>query len=284
MTGFIWLRDAMAQFLNWHTGQMSRTRQMRESKALPARSEGNSEQWLQAPSTLACPKGGVDVWRVRLDEPEAGGTETSILSRDEDARASRFHFEKDRIYFTRCRSALRRLLAGYLSVPAAEICFKYLSGGKPQLAVHQNPGALEFNVSHSGSIALIAVGSGQRIGVDIERIRSDADTGALAERFFSVRERAGLRALPDHLRVEGFFACWTRKEAFLKATGDGLSFPLADFSVSTNPDVPPQLEEIRGDTEAGKRWFMADLSVADDYRAAVTSDASISVVNTYAWN
>ncbi|HSZ61439.1 MAG TPA: 4'-phosphopantetheinyl transferase superfamily protein [Terriglobales bacterium] len=257
---------------------------MRESKALPARSEGNSGQWLQAPSTLTCSTGDVDVWRVRLDEPEGAGTEASILAPDENVRASRFHFEKDRVHFVRCRSALRRLLAAYLSVRAAEICFEYLSGGKPQLAVYQNSSALEFNVSHSGSIALIAVGSGQRIGVDIEKIRPDVDADALAERFFSVRERAGLRALPDHLRVAGFFACWTRKEAFLKATGDGLSFPLADFSVSTNPDVPPQLEEIRGDREAGKKWLMADLSVGNGYRAAVTSEGPLRAVNTYAWN
>lgn len=257
---------------------------MRESKALPMRSEGNSGQWLQAPSILACPAGGADVWRVRLDEPEASGTEASVLSADENARASRFHFEKDRVYFTRCRSALRRLLAGYLQVPAEEICFNYSTGGKPQLAVDQNPRALEFNLSHSGRIALIAVGSEQRIGVDVEKIRLDVDTGALAERFFSVRERAGLRALPDDLRVAGFFACWTRKEAFLKATGDGLSFPLTDFSVSTHPDLPPQVEEIRGEVEAGKKWFMGGLFVGDGYRATVASDASISVVRTYAWN
>jgi 4'-phosphopantetheinyl transferase len=246
---------------------------MRESKPLPVRSEGKSGQI-----------GGVDVWRVPLDEPETRETEASVLSPDESARASRFHFEKDRVYFARCRSALRRLLAAYLSVPAAGICFEYPSGGKPQLAVYQNPGALEFNVSHSGSIALIAVAREQRIGVDIEKIRPDVDADALAERFFSVRERAGLRALPDRLRVAGFFACWTRKEAFLKATGEGLAFPLADFSVSTSPDVPPQLEEIRGDTEIGKEWFMADLSVGNDYRAALVSDVSHCIVNIYAWD
>lgn len=265
-------------------GQMTRTRQMRESKALPERPEGNSGQWSQGPAVLACQTGGVDVWKVRLDEPETAGSQASILSPDEKARVGRFHFEKDRVYFMRCRSSLRRLLAGYLQVPAAEICFKYLSGGKPQIADYQNRRALEFNVSHSGSVALIAVGSEQRIGVDIEKIRLDVDAGALAERFFSVRERAGLRALPDHLRVAGFFACWTRKEAFLKATGDGLSFPLADFSVSTGPDVSAQLEEIRGDAKIGKKWFMADLSVGNGYRAAVASDTSRCVVNTYAWS
>ena len=248
----------------------------------PGRTEANLGKWSKAPSTLSWPTGRIDVWKVRFDEPEAARSEASVLSADENARASRFHFEKDRDYFIRCRSALRCLLAGYLSVSAAEICFQYLPGGKPQLAVHQNPSALEFNVSHSGSIALIAMGSGRRIGVDIEKIRLDVDTEALAERFFSVRERAGLRALPDHLRVAGFFACWTRKEAFLKATGEGLSFPLTDFSVSTHPDLPPQVEEIRGDIEAGKKWFLTDIDVGDGYRGAMASDASFSVVNTYA--
>jgi len=133
-------------------------------------------------------------------------------------------------------------------------------------------------------MALIAVGSEHRLGVDIEKIRSDVDTASLAERFFSLRERAGLRALPDDLRVPGFYACWTRKEAFLKATGEGLSFPLVDFSVTTHPDLDPELEEIRGNTEARKQWFLADLSVVDGYRATVALDRSPSRLETYAWN
>jgi 4'-phosphopantetheinyl transferase len=230
------------------------------------------------------PSGRVDVWRVRLDEPAKAGSEVVVLSPDEIARASRFHFEKDRIHFTQCRSALRGLLADYLSIPAAEIRFEYLTSGKPQLAAEQNPSALQFNVSHSSNMALIAVGSEHRLGVDIEKIRGDVDTAALAERFFSVRERAGLQALPDHLRVPGFFACWTRKEAFLKATGEGLSFPLADFSVTTHPDLHPELEEIKGSTDEGKQWFLADLSVVDGFRATVVRERSAYRLETYAWN
>ncbi len=230
------------------------------------------------------PAGRVDVWRVRLDELAKAGSAAGVLSPDEVARASRFHFEKDRIHFTRCRSALRGLLADYLAIPATEIRFDYLTSGKPQLAAEQNPQALQFNVSHSANMALIAVGSEHRLGVDIEKIRSDVDTTSLAERFFSLRERAGLQALPDHLRVPGFFACWTRKEAFLKATGDGLSFPLADFSVTTHPDLDPELEDINGDTEAGKQWFLADLGVVDGYRATVAVERSHFRLETYAWN
>jgi len=237
--------------------------------------------WSEAPSPPAFPIGRVDVWRVRLDEPASAGSEASVLSADEIARASRFHFDKDRIHFTRCRSALRSILSGYLAIPVTEIRFEYLASGKPQLEAGQNPRALQFNVSHSANMALIAVGSEHRLGVDIEKIRDDVDTNSLAERFFSVRERAGLQALPDHLRVQGFFACWTRKEAFLKATGDGLSFPLADFSVTAHPDTDPALEEIRGNTEARKKWFLKDLSVAIGYRAAVAGEGAFSRLETY---
>ena len=258
---------------------------MKEVSAL----SGNPRQrpdtsWSQTPSASAFPTGRVDVWRVRLDEPAMAGSVASVLSPDEIARASRFHFEKDRIHFTRCRSALRTLLAGYLAIPATEIRFEYPTGGKPQLAAEQNSRALQFNVSHSANMALIAVSSEHRLGVDIEKIRGDVDTASLAERFFSLRERAGLQALPDRLRVPGFFACWTRKEAFLKATGDGLSFPLADFSVTTHPDLDPELEEINGNTEAGKLWFLADLSVVDGYRATVVVEGAFSRLETYSWN
>jgi len=264
---------------------MTRIRKMKDVSALAGDSKQSHDgSWPQAPLPPVFPTGRVDLWRVRLDEPAKASSEASVLSPDEIVRAGRFHFEKDRIHFTRCRSALRGLLAGYLAIPAAEILFEYLASGKPQLAAEQNPRALQFNVSHSAGIALIAVGSQHRLGVDIERISSEVDTAALAERFFSLRERAGLRALPDHLRVLGFFACWTRKEAFLKATGDGLSFPLAEFSVTTHPDLDPALEEIRGNTEARKQWFLADLCVVDGYRATVAAEGALPRLETYTQN
>jgi len=230
------------------------------------------------------PTGRVDVWSVRLDEPARAGSAVAVLSPDEIARASRFHFEKDRIHFTQCRSALRDRLTGYIAIPAAEIRFEYLASGKPQLAGEQNPRGLQFNVSHSANMALIAVGSEHRLGVDIEKIRGDVDTTALAERFFSLRERAGLQALPEHLRVPGFFACWTRKEAFLKATGEGFSFPLEDFSVTTHPDLDPELEEIKGSADAGIQWFLADLRVVEGFRATVARERSPYRLKTRAWN
>jgi 4'-phosphopantetheinyl transferase len=253
---------------------------MKEVSALGDPKQRAGDLRPQTACTPPFPSSRIDVWTVRLDEPATAGSGASVLSPDEILRASRFHFEKDRIHFTRCRSALRRLLAGYLAIPATEIRFEYLASGKPQLAGAQNPGALQFNVSHSAGIALIAIGSERRLGVDIEKIRDDVDTTSLAERFFSLRERAGLEALPSHLRLPGFFACWTRKEAFLKATGDGLSFPLADFSVTTHPALDPMLEEIRGNTEAAQQWSLADLSVVDGYRATVAVEGAFPRLET----
>jgi 4'-phosphopantetheinyl transferase len=238
----------------------------------------------QASLTPRCPTDHIDIWKVSLGRPVRAGCEAGVLSPDEIARANRFHFDKDRIHFTQCRLALRSVLAAYIAVPASEIRFEYLNGGKPQLVADQNPRGIQFNVSHSGNMALLAIGDGYRVGVDIEKIRGDVDAIALAERFFSIRERNGLRALPDDLRVLGFFACWTRKEAFVKATGEGLSFPLADFSVTTHPDCDPELEEVRGNAEAHKQWFLADLSIVDGYRATVAVEGTPSRTATYSWN
>ena len=229
------------------------------------------------------------IWKVHLDGPALADSEESVLSSDETARANRFHFERDRARFIRCRSALRRLLGEYLALSAAEIRFKYLTNGKPQVDAEQNLRSLQFNVSHSADLALIAVGAigaignEKQLGVDIEKIRGDVDTNLLSERFFSPLEREGLRWLPEHLRVPGFFACWTRKEAFLKATGDGLSVPLAGFSVSTHPDRDPEVAEIRGDAQAGKQWFLADLNVEEDYRAAMAVECPHVWLETYAF-
>jgi 4'-phosphopantetheinyl transferase len=214
------------------------------------------QSWSEGTSSPDLSSDRVDVWRVHLDLSLSAVSASSVLSAGELTRASRFHFEKDRLHFTRCRAALRLLLSRYLGIPAVEKRFEYQPSGKPVLVAQQNPHRLQFNVSHSAGLALIAVSAGHRVGVDIEKTRAEVDITALAERFFSVRERTGLRALPDHPRVPAFFACWTRKESFLKATGDGLSFPLVGFSVTTHPDLDPALEEIRGNTEARKQWFL----------------------------
>jgi 4'-phosphopantetheinyl transferase len=243
---------------------------------------GKSQPWSEGPSSLDLSSDRIDVWRVPLDEPSSTFPPSGVLSSDELDRAQRFHFEKDRLNFVRCRSALRFVLGRYLGIPAADLRFAYQPGGKPELTAQQNPHQLRFNVSHSAQLALIAVSAVHRLGIDIEKEDAGVDIAALSERFFSTRERAGLRALPDRLRVAGFFACWTRKESFLKATGDGLSVPLTDFSVTTHPELDAALEEFKGDTQAQKQWFLADLRVVSGYRATVAIESSFARVKTYA--
>ncbi len=242
---------------------------------------GKARAWSKGPEFLDLSNERVDVWRIDLDEPSSSAFAVGILSPDELARAGRFHFEKDRLHFARCRSALRSLLSRYLCLSAAGLRFEYQPNGKPELAPRQNQRRLRFNVSHSASLALIAVSAVHNLGIDIEQICCDVDVAALAKGFFSTREQAVLRDLPDRLRVEAFFACWTRKESFLKATGDGLSFPLADFSVTAHPELDPTLEEIRGSNEDAKQWRLEDLTVADGYRATVAVDGSFSSLKTY---
>ncbi|MGA9526806.1 MAG: 4'-phosphopantetheinyl transferase superfamily protein [Terriglobales bacterium] len=240
-----------------------------------------SQHGLKGPDKLALLTSHVDVWRLRLDDPAVGETRHAIseskgvLSLDELNRAARFHFERDCARFVRCRAALRGLLARYLDIAPADIRFSYNASGKPEVAPDQNPGRLRFNVSHSENTALIAVGPVDDLGVDIEKVRVEVNTADLAERFFSARERKALRELPQPLRLLAFYACWTRKEAFLKAMGDGLGFPLSDFSVSVHPDVEPRVEEIQGDAEAGREWSLIDLSAVNTGRLE-TPESAIS--------
>jgi len=237
--------------------------------------------WSEGPLSPELSSEHIDIWRVHLDQPRSTTSADSVLSLDEHTRAKRFFFEEDRLHFIRCRSALRLLLSRYLGIPPADIRFDYRPGGKPELAAQQSSCRLRFNVSHSGRLALIAVSADRRIGIDIEKKCADVEITVLAKRFFSSRERAGLQALPDFLRVAAFFACWTRKESFLKATGAGLSFPMADFSVTTHPDLDPALEEIGGNIEARNQWALADLNVVDGYRATVAVEGSLSRLEMY---
>jgi 4'-phosphopantetheinyl transferase len=124
----------------------------------------------------------VQILHRSVDEPPTAGSEASVPSLDEITRASRFYFQKDRIHYTRCRSAHRGRLAGCLAIPTSEIRFEHLTSGKPRLAVEQNPGAPQFNASHSVDTPLLAVGSEHQLGVDIEKIRADVDTNSLADR------------------------------------------------------------------------------------------------------
>jgi 4'-phosphopantetheinyl transferase len=237
-------------------------------------------RWQRGPAERSLRIGHVDVWRVRLGNVEPS-VDSEILSPDESERAQRFHFEKDRLYFQHCRSKLRQILSVYLGIGPGEIRFEYEWNGKPRLFPGQNLFQLQFNVSHSDNIALIAVGRAHALGIDIEKIRQEVDINTMAERFLSARELDGLASLPGELRLLAFFACWTRKEAFLKATGFGLSYPLSDFSVTTDPGSRPTIREIKGDEDLAKMWSLMDIDVDEGYRAAVAVDHESPTLSTF---
>src|SRR5688572_27234414 len=188
------------------------------------------EPWRSAPKTLSLPDDCVHVWRAALDP-----TPDTLLSGDEREKAALFHFEKDRQRYIAARTALRQLIARYENVPAEKIEFTYNAFGKP--ALKKSP--LRFNTSHSADLALFAFTLRNNIGVDLERIRPDFAAREIAGQFFSPDEIAALRALPPAAQIEAFFRCWTRKEAFIKAHGSGLSLPLHRFVVSL--DDPARL-------------------------------------------
>jgi 4'-phosphopantetheinyl transferase len=226
--------------------------------------------WRPAPETLILHRDEVHVWRAPLDLPEVQVCRLwSILAGDERQRAERYVFEKDRRHFVVARGVLRVLLGRYLQQDQQQLCFTYGSHGKPALVTATTGELLHFNVSHSHGLALYAMTHGRELGVDVELIRPAVAQEMIAERFFSSREVTILRALPGALQGTAFFACWTRKEAFIKAKGDGLALPLDQFDVSLAPGEPAALLRTAWDPQEAARWTMQDLAPAPGYRAAV---------------
>lgn len=222
----------------------------------------------------ALPADEVHVWRVEL-EPSADEVAelARTLAEEERERAARFHFARDRRRYVVARATLRRILAGYLDADPSEVAFTYAAAGKPELArPSAAPGAgpaLRFNVSHAHERALVAVNWGRRIGVDIEWIRSIEDREGVARRFFSEGERFDLETLGEAERGVAFFTCWTRKEAYLKATGAGVTAALDGFRVSLLPGEPARLLETRDDPDERDRWTLAEVPCGEGYVGAL---------------
>jgi 4'-phosphopantetheinyl transferase len=210
----------------------------------------------------------IRVWRVHLDRPPSRSERLEqLLSSDEMDRARRFHFDRDRRRFTIARGALRTILGGYLQMNPMSIVFDYEPQGKPFLAPAAS--SIRFNVAHSGELALIAVSREREVGVDVELMRSLTGAEQIPELFFSPREAAIFRSLPHDLAEPAFFACWTRKEAYIKARGGGLSIPLDCFDVSLEPGKPAALLEVRDDPIEVSRWGMVELQPASGYAGAL---------------
>ena len=213
----------------------------------------------------------VHVWSVRLDVPPDADS-LQLLSSGERERAQRFRRPQDRDRFVRAHAALRRLLGAYLALPAHELRFDHGPQGKPSLDASTHPDAPRFNLSHAAGLALVAITRAGDVGADVERVRPLDDLEDIAERFFSPAERQALLALDPGDRTAAFFRCWTRKEAFIKARGDGLSRPLDSFQVpldasaTVTADFPFRVRDLR---EPGARWPLAPLEPANGYVGAV---------------
>lgn len=218
----------------------------------------------------------VHVWRIRVDD-ENGDDAWPVLSHDERDRAHRFHFEIHRRSFVVSHAATRRILAGYANISAESVAFTTGEFGKPSLA---NAPSLEFNLSHSGDLALLAVSGSGDVGVDVEQWNAEIDHLNLAEHFFSEGERAALRGLAhaDDQVVAGFFAAWSRKEAYLKASGHGITRGLHHFDVSLVPGEPARLIADQMDDAATERWVMCELPAGDGYSAALVAAAPVDQV------
>jgi len=213
-------------------------------------------------------EGEVHAWRVPLERSDAELLRLrGTLSIEETARAERFYFQRDRDAFVATRGMLRELLGRYLRRSPAEIAFEYGPYGKPDLRKASPPLPLNFNVSHSHGLALMAFSLGRRLGIDVESIRPEVAGEEIAERFFSPREVAELLSLPPEMRAEGFFLCWTRKEAYVKAIGDGLQIPLKSFHVNLTPSEPERLESADS-----VRWTLRSLRPRAGFVGALVAE------------
>jgi len=219
---------------------------------------------------IELPGDEVHLWRIDFDAVRAEEARwQKVLSPDETARASRFHFAVDRQRYTISRGVLRTILAGYLATDAKGLNFIYSSKEKPSLSEAYSREGVMFNISHSGSLGLLAFAREREIGVDVEAVRSDFEVEAIARRFFSAHEQEQLAVLPEQERFEAFFRCWTRKEAYIKATGDGLSLPLDQFDVSILPGHFDALIATRPDRSEAARWLLREVSAGPGYVAAL---------------
>ncbi len=226
--------------------------------------------WKLGPSRLVMGDDEVHVWRIPLEQPDAVRRALfETLADDERQKAERFRFEKDRKHFVAGRGGLRAILSRYLDLEPEQLRFSYNHYGKPALVAERGGEGLSFNLSHAAGVALCALTSGRAIGVDVEFIREDFAVFDIAERFFSPKEVEALRALPPDAHAPAFFNCWTRKEAYIKALGEGLSHPLDTFTVSLAPGEPAALLATENEPAAAQEWTLKEVPLKDGYVAAV---------------
>ena len=241
----------------------------------------DTETWRPDSAEVTFPSDRIDIWRVYIDDALLSDS-FEMLSPDELARAARFHCDRDRRRFAGCRSVLRTLLGRYLTTSPSRVRFRYEKNGKPELADLPNSAPLHFNVAHSEGLALIAITSGRAVGVDVERIR-ELEVLEVAKHFFSEREVKALLSLPENLRQPAFFACWTRKEALIKAMSEGFSRPLPEVGLFEPADCLASLSDVKGEPAAVSGWSMVDMRPAEGFRGALAFEGSPCRMECRCW-
>ncbi|MGH9278724.1 MAG: 4'-phosphopantetheinyl transferase family protein [Acidimicrobiales bacterium] len=212
----------------------------------------------------------MQVWRLWVDTLGPGRDDLAMLLSDEErARADRFRFAPDRRRFVVTHAWLRQILGHYLDRDPGEVRFVPNRWGKPEIDGEAGSMAVGLSISHSADLALAAIACGRRVGVDVERIRDDIDVMAIADGQFAPTERRALHALPPAMRCRAFFTCWTRKEAYVKADGRGLSIPFDAFDVAVSSVEPAGLLSASWESGEASLWSWRDLDAAPGYAAAL---------------
>lgn len=235
---------------------------------------GLTSEWTAGPPSPTLGAGDVHLWSVGLDVDDAElDSLAALLDAGERARAARFRFDQHRRRWIASRAMLRAILSRYVPTPAADIEFTVEPGGKPHLRGDGHGGHVHFNFSHADDVALLGVTSFGPVGVDVERVQPMPDAELIAETHFAPGERERLRRLGPAGIDSGFFSCWTRKEAYIKAVGGGLAMPLDAFEVTLSPDDPPRLVHIGGNESEARQWTLRSVTPAQGFAGAVAVQA-----------
>jgi 4'-phosphopantetheinyl transferase len=238
----------------------------------------DAREWNANTADAILAEGEVHVWRAHLDCGAAALERYhASLSADEKDRAGRFRFDKDRNSFVATRGILRDLLGKYAGRAPAEIEFEYGERGKPSLRANDHSN-VQFNVSGSHGLALFGFALGRQLGIDVELIRPDFVAEKIAARYFAPREVEELRSLPPSQLAEGFFRGWTRKEAYIKARGEGMRISLNSFSISLTPGQPATLQ-----CEDCERWSLYSLEPGENYEGALVAEGKNLRIRCWEW-
>ncbi len=226
----------------------------------------------------------VHVWHASLEQPaEVVLKLESVLSEEERQRADSFRSKENRQSFIVSRGILRNLLYRYTDIQPDQIQFNYTIHGKPFLAGPESAPDISFNLSHAGLLVLYAFSWGRQVGIDVECIHPMEEMDQVAEINFSPREYNKFLRTREKERLTAFYNCWTRKEAFIKAVGSGMSFPLREVEVSFEPDVPAQLVTVYGSRQEAEGWTLHDIKTWDGYSAALVVEGEDHSISHKQW-